>query len=116
MPTPAGDGYRKKEDKAMKRVLVASPLGPRLYELSDEELERFGCLRGLERSAERGAWALRFLGERVPARTFPPGARGSAELEDLEVDRAVGGNFFTAKWGRTKDGRGGAPPAGEGDL
>ena len=100
----------------MKRVLVASPLGPRLYELSDEEFERFEYLLGIERPAERGAWASRFLGERVPARTFPPGVRGSAELEDLEVDRAVGGNFFTAKWGRTKDGRGGAPPAGEGDL
>lgn len=100
----------------MKRVLVASPLGPRLYELSDGEFERFEHLLGIERPAERGAWALRFLGERAPARTFPPGARGSSELEDLDVDRAVGGNFFTPKWGRTRAGRGAAPPAGEGET
>ena len=88
----------------MKRVLVASPTGARLYEMSDEEFARFDYLLHLERPAERGAWAERFLGERLPIRVFPPGARGEA-LEEIEVDRAVGGNYFTPKWGRIPDGR-----------
>jgi hypothetical protein len=93
----------------MKRVLVASPTGPRLYELSDEEFERFDYLLGLREPADRGAWALRFLQERVPARVFQPGVRGTREIEELEVDRAVGGNFFTPKWGRIEEGRAEAP-------
>ncbi len=91
----------------MKRVLVASPAGPRLYELTDEEYERFEYLLSLERPADRREWAERFLGEREPLRTFPPGALGR-DLGDLEVDLAIGGNYFTPKWGRRREGR--APP------
>ena len=89
----------------MKRVLVASPSGPLLFEMSDEEFSRFDYLLGLAVPAERGAWALRFLAERTPARVFQPGARGMEELGEIEVDRAVGGNFFTPKWGRIRGGR-----------
>ena len=88
----------------MKRVLVADPEGARLYELTDEEYARFDYLLGLERPADRRAWATRFLSEREPARVFPPGTRGT-ELEEIEADRAIGGNFFTPKWGRIEDGR-----------
>ena len=41
----------------------------------------------------------RFLGERVPTVIYPPGVRGAPE--GVEVDRAIGGNFFTPKWGRS---------------
>ncbi len=89
----------------MKRVLVASPEGPHLYELSDEEFERFDHLLSLAQPADRGAWALRFLGERIPTRVFEPGARGASAIEELRIDRAIGGNFFTRKWGRIESGR-----------
>lgn len=91
----------------MKRVLVANPAGARLYELSAEEYARFEYLLEIERPSERGAWAARFFAERAPIRTFPPGARGLGveELDELGVDRAVGGNQFTPKWGRIVGGR-----------
>lgn len=89
----------------MKRVLVANPEGPRLYELSDAEFERFDYLLGLAQPAERGAWALRFLAERAPTRIFPSGTQGLAELGETEVDRAIGGNYFSPKWGRLREGR-----------
>lgn len=92
----------------MKRLLVADPAGARLYELSEEEYARFEHLLLLERPAERGVWASRFLREREPLRVFPPGSRGLSleEMDELGVDRAVGGNYFTPKWGRIQDGRG----------
>ncbi|MBA2362669.1 MAG: hypothetical protein H0V86_03970 [Chloroflexia bacterium] len=93
----------------MRRVLVASPKGPRLYELSDEEYGRFDHLLALARPADRGAWALRFLREREPVQVFPPGARGTEEIADLCIDRAIGGNFFSPKWGQIEGGRT-APP------
>ncbi len=89
----------------MKQILVASPAGPRLYQMSDDEFERFDYLLGLEEPGERGTWALRFLGERTPTRIFPPGTLGTEELEELDIDRAVGGNYFTPKWGRIEEGR-----------
>ena len=91
----------------MKRLLIADPRGARLYELSDEEYARFEHLLGLERPADRGAWAARFLGEREPELVLPPGATGASleEIAALGVDRAVGGNLFTPKWGRTERGR-----------
>lgn len=92
----------------MKRVLVASPQGPRLYELSDDEFRRFNHLLSLAQPVERGAWALRFLGEREPVRTFSPGTQGLPDLGDTQIDRAVGGNFFAPKWGQIKDGREGS--------
>ena len=93
----------------MRRVLLASPDGPRLYELSDEEYRRFEYLLALERPTDRGAWALRFLREREPVQVFSPGARGTEEIADLGVDRAIGGNFFSSKWGQIEGGRA-APP------
>jgi hypothetical protein len=82
----------------MKRVLIAAPTGALLYELSDEEFARFEHLLNLQDPPARGAWARRFLGEREPAQVFAPGTRGLPE--DLAVDRAIGGNQFTVKWGR----------------
>ncbi|MDQ3327522.1 MAG: hypothetical protein M3506_03240 [Chloroflexota bacterium] len=93
----------------MWRVLVASPEGPRLYELTDEEYGRFDYLLALARPADRGGWALRFLREREPVRVFPPGARGTQEIADIGVDRAIGGNFFSSKWGQIEGGRTGPP-------
>ncbi|MDQ3855870.1 MAG: hypothetical protein M3281_05670 [Chloroflexota bacterium] len=89
----------------MKRVLVAHPSGARLYELTDDEYARFEHLLNLERPSHRGAWALRFLAEREPLQVLPPNARGGDQLEALDVDRAVGGNLFTPKWGRRQSGR-----------
>ncbi len=96
----------------MKHVLIAAPTGARLYALSEAEFERFEYLLGLHDPAARGAWARRFLGEREPVQIFPPGAHGV--LEDIVVDRAIGGNAFTRKWGRLRgDGRGrGEGPTG----
>lgn len=88
----------------MKHVLIASPDGARLYELSDEEFDRFEYLLDMEKPEERRGWATRFLGERTPERVFPPGARG-ADLEEVEIDRAIGGNYWTSKWGKVRDGR-----------
>ena len=82
----------------MKRVLIAHPEGARLYELTDAEHERFEHVLALQAPHARGAWARRFLSERAPAAIFPPGARGLPD--DLVVDRAIGGNAFTPKWGR----------------
>jgi hypothetical protein len=97
----------------MKNVLVANPTGPRLYELTNEEFERLDYLLELAEPAERGAWAARFLGERVPSRVFPPGALGADELEEIVVDRAIGGNFFTPKWGQIRGGRDTPPDHGQ---
>jgi hypothetical protein len=96
----------------VKHVLIAAPTGARLYALSDAEFERFEHLLGLQDPAARGAWARRFLGEREPVQLFPPGSRGLPA--DITVDRAIGGNAFTRKWGRLWDnGRGrGEGPAG----
>ncbi len=88
----------------MKHVLIAAPTGARLYALSEAEFERFEHLLGLQDPAARGAWARRFLGEREPVQVFPPGAHGLPG--DISVDRAIGGNAFTRKWGRLRgDGR-----------
>jgi hypothetical protein len=81
----------------MKRVLVAHPEGARLYELSDEEFARLEHLLALGEPRSRGRWVGRFLGERIPVDVFPPGSLGPP---DLRVDRAIGGNYFTPKWGR----------------
>jgi hypothetical protein len=86
---------------AVKRILIAAPTGARLYELSEPEFERFEHLLELQDPPARGVWARRFLGEREPARVFPPGLRGLPD--DLTVDRAIGGNAFTRKWGRRPD-------------
>ncbi len=96
----------------MKHVLIAAPTGARLYALSEAEYERFEYLLGLQDPAARGAWARRFLGEREPVQLFPPGAHGLPA--DISVDRAIGGNAFTRKWGRLRgDGRDrGAGPTG----
>ena len=82
----------------MKRVVIAAPTGARLYELSDAEFERFEHVLALQAPGERGTWAQRFLAEREPTQVFPPGMRGLPE--GLIVHRAIGGNFFTPKWGR----------------
>ncbi len=89
----------------MKSVLVANPGGARLYELTDGEFDRLEYLLELAEPTERGAWAVRFLAERQPSEIFPPGASGAEALTGLAVDRAIGGNFFTPKWGRIRDGR-----------
>jgi hypothetical protein len=83
----------------MKRVLLGHPDGNRLYELSDEEFERLEHLLAIDDPRARGGWVKRFLGERVPSVIYPPGARGAPD--ELPVDRAIGGNFFTPKWGRS---------------
>ncbi|HEU4792595.1 MAG TPA: hypothetical protein VFS96_02960, partial [Nitrolancea sp.] len=89
----------------MKSVLVANPGGARLYELTDGEFDRLEYLLELAEPTERGAWAVRFLAERQPSEIFPPGTSGAEALTGLAVDRAIGGNFFTPKWGRIRDGR-----------
>ena len=83
----------------MKRVLLGHPDGARLYELSDDEFARLNHLLGLIAPPARGEWVKRFLGERVPAAIYPPGTMGPPD--DFAVDRAIGGNQFTWKWGRT---------------
>lgn len=92
----------------MKQVLVAHPLGVRLYEMEDHEFDRFDYLLQLSDPAERGAWATRFLAEREPTQIFPPGARGADAWSEIEADRVIGGNAFTAKWGQIEGGR--TPP------
>lgn len=89
----------------MKHVLVANPAGPKLYDLTDGEFDRLEYLLELAEPAERGAWASRFLAEREPSHVFPPGASGAEALTGIDVDRAIGGNFFTPKWGRMRGGR-----------
>lgn len=89
----------------MKNVLVANPTGPKLYELTDGEFDRLEYLLELAEPAERGAWAVRFLAERQPSQVFPPGASGAEAMAGIAVDRAIGGNFFTPKWGRIHGGR-----------
>ncbi len=93
----------------MKSVLVANPAGARLYELTDGEFDRLEYLLELAEPAERGIWTIRFLAERRPSQVFPPGASGAEALTGIAVDRAIGGNFFTAKWGRIRGGRGARP-------
>lgn len=93
----------------MKYVLLANPTGPRLYELTDAEFKRLEYLLDLAEPAERGAWANRFLAEREPSEIFPPGASGAEVYTGLAVDRAIGGNFFTPKWGQIRGGRGAYP-------
>ena len=82
----------------MKRVLLARPEGARLYELSDEEFARLEHLLTLVEPPSRGEWVGRFLGERVPAQIYSPGTLGPPD--DIQIDRAIGGNQFTRKWGR----------------
>ena len=81
----------------MKRLLLAHPDGPRLYELSDDEFARLEHVLEMEQPRARGAWVRRFLDERMPAAVYPPGTTGPP---DLDIDRALGGNLFTPKWGR----------------
>lgn len=85
----------------MKRILLGRPDGARLYELSDEEFARLEHLLALVEPRARGAWVARFLGEREPAAVYPPGSLGPPE--DIAIDRAIGGNQFTPKWGRLAD-------------
>jgi hypothetical protein len=80
----------------MKRLLVARPDGAQLFELSDEEFARLEHLLAIEQPRARGAWVRRFLDERVPSKIYPPGSMGPP---DVEIDRALGGNLFTPKWG-----------------
>ena len=82
----------------MKRLLLARPDGARLYELSDGEFERIEHLLNLVEPRARGAWVARFLGEREPAAIYPPGSLGPPA--EIEIDRAIGGNHSTRKWGR----------------
>lgn len=84
----------------MKRVLVGRPDGNRLFELTDEEFARLEYVLKMVDPRARGTWVRRFLEERVPTVIYPPGVRGPPE--DLIVDRAIGGNLFTRKWGRTR--------------
>jgi hypothetical protein len=93
----------------MKYVLIANPTGPRLYELTDEEFKRLEYLLELAEPALRGAWVVRFLAERGPAEIFPPGVSGAEASTGIAVDRAIGGNFFTSKWGRIRGGRNAQP-------
>jgi hypothetical protein len=83
----------------MKRVLLGHPDGNQLFELSDDEFARLEHLLGHADPRARGGWVKRFLGERVPRVIYPPGQLGPPP--DVEIDRAIGGNFFTPKWGRT---------------
>ena len=83
----------------MKRVLLGRPDGARLFELSDEEYARLEHLLSLVEPRARGTWVARFLDERIPAAIYPPGTQGLPD--DVEIDRALGGNQFTRKWGRT---------------
>ncbi len=82
----------------MKRVLLARPDGIRLYELSDAEFARLDHLLSLVEPPARGEWVARFLSERDASAIYPPGTRGPPE--DIQIDRAIGGNQFTWKWGR----------------
>jgi hypothetical protein len=82
----------------MKRVLLGRPDGARLYELSDEEFARLNHLLTLVAPPARGEWVARFLGERAPTEIYPPGTLGPPD--DIQIDRAIGGNQFTWKWGR----------------
>lgn len=82
----------------MKRVLLGHPDGNQLFELTDDEFARLEHLLGHVEPRARGTWVKRFLGERVPSVIYPPGQLGPPEVE---VDRAIGGNFFTPKWGRS---------------
>ncbi len=84
----------------MKRVLLGQPDGARLFELSDEEFARLDHMLALADPRARGAWVKRFLNERVPAAIYPPGTLGPPD--GREIDRAIGGNQFTRKWGRTR--------------
>jgi hypothetical protein len=84
----------------MKHILIAMPTGAWLYALSEAEFERFEHLLHMRQPAARGLWARRFLAEREPARVFPAGMRGLPE--DVQVDRAIGGNAFTNKYGRLR--------------
>jgi hypothetical protein len=86
------------EGRGVKRVLLARPDGIRLYELSDDEYARLDHLLDLIEPPARGEWVARFLGERIAAQSYPPGTRGPPN--DLPIDRAIGGNQFTWKWGR----------------
>jgi hypothetical protein len=83
----------------MKRVLLGRPDGSRLYELTDEEFARLEHLLGMVSPRARGAWTRRFLAERVPIAVYEPGTRGIPD--EYRVDRAIGGNQFTPKWGQT---------------
>lgn len=82
----------------VKRVLYSQPSGNRLYELSEGEYARLEHIIGIVDPRARGVWVKRFLGERVPVTIFPPGIKGPPD--DVQIDRALGGNFFTPKWGR----------------
>lgn len=82
----------------MKRVLLARPDGIRLYELSDDEYARLDHLLALVEPPARGEWVARFLGERVPTEVYPSGTLGPPD--GVKIDRAIGGNQFTWKWGR----------------
>jgi hypothetical protein len=84
----------------MKHVLIAIPTGARLYALSEAEFERFEHLLSMQYPTARGAWARRFLAEREPVRIYPAGMRGLPD--DIQVDRAIGGNAFTVKYGRLR--------------
>jgi hypothetical protein len=84
----------------MKRLLVARPEGAQLFELSDEEFARLEHVLEIEEPRARGAWVRRFMNERVPAMTYAPGSTGPPD--DVEIDRALGGNLFTPKWGRQR--------------
>jgi hypothetical protein len=84
----------------VKRVLVGHPEGPRLYELTDAEYARLDHLMASVEPLARAAWVMRFLGERTPAVVFPPGSRGLPD--GIAIDRAIGGNMFTPKWGRNQ--------------
>lgn len=87
----------------MKRVLLAHPDGSRLYELSDQEFDRLEHMLAMVAPRARGAWVRRFLAERVPRVIYPPGQLGPPD--DVTIDRAIGGNQFTPKWGRQRPDR-----------
>jgi hypothetical protein len=93
----------------MKNVLVANPAGARLYELTDGEFDRLEYVLELAEPAERRIWTIRFLAERQPSQVFPPGASGAEVATEIDIDRAIAGNFFTPKWGRIRGGRSAYP-------
>jgi hypothetical protein len=92
----------------MKRVLLGRPDGARLFELSDQEYARLEHLLEMQEPRARGSWVRRFLNERVPTTIYPPGSTGPPR--DIHIDRALGGNLFTPKWGRQPPGPGPGSP------
>jgi hypothetical protein len=84
---------------------LSHPSGNRLYELSDEECARLDHVLALHDPRARGGWVRRFLSERVPGVIYPPGERG--QPTDVAIDRAIGGNLFTPKWGTSQRGESG---------